>query len=76
MNKTLGFFEEVFANPHYHGIFFQSPFITPNHQYPFSMKNFLKSVRAIADKYGKKLMIGLDGVDPKPDQKINKKKAR
>ena len=40
------------------------------------MKNFLKSVRVIADKYGKKLMIGLDGIDPKPDQKINKKKAR
>ena len=76
MNKTLGFFEQIYANPYYSGIFFQSPFITPNHQYPFSMKNFLKSVRVIADKYGKKLMIGLDGVDPKPYQKINKKKAR
>jgi len=40
------------------------------------MKNFLKSVRAIADKHGKKLLIGMDGVDPKPDNKINKKKAR
>jgi hypothetical protein len=40
------------------------------------MKNFLKSVREIADKYGKKLMISLDGYDPKPDQLINKKKAR
>jgi hypothetical protein len=40
------------------------------------MKNFLKSVREIADKYGKKLMISMDGFDPKPDQKINKKKAR
>mgnify|MGYP000398010074 CR=1 FL=1 len=76
MEKTLGFFEEVYANPHYDGVFFQSPFITPNHQYPFSMKNFLKSVREIADKHGKKLMVGMDGVDPKPDQKINKKKAR
>jgi hypothetical protein len=45
-------------------------------EYPFSMKNFLKSVREIADKYGKKLMISLDGYDPKPDQLINKKKAR
>jgi hypothetical protein len=40
------------------------------------MKNFLKSVREIADKHGKMLIIGMDGVDPKPDQKINKKKAR
>ena len=40
------------------------------------MKNFLKAVRKIADKYGKSLMISLDGVDPKPDQKINKKRAR
>jgi len=68
--------DEIYQNPHYHGLFFASPFITPNHQYPFSMKNFLKSVRQIADKYGKKLMISMDGFDPKPDQKINKKKAR
>lgn len=40
------------------------------------MKNFLKSVREIADRHGKMLIIGMDGVDPKPDQKINKKKAR
>lgn len=40
------------------------------------MKNFLKSIREIADKYGKKLMISMEGYDPKPDQKINKKKAR
>lgn len=68
--------DEIYQNPHYQGIFFASPFVTPNHQYPFSMKNFLKSVREIADKYGKKLMISMDGFDPKPDQKINKKKAR
>jgi spore germination protein YaaH len=72
----MQFFEDIYANPLYHGVFFASPFITPNHQYPFSMKNFLKSVREIADRHGKKLMIGLEGVDPKPDQKINKKKAR
>lgn len=40
------------------------------------MKSFLKDVRVIADKYNKSLMVGMDGVDPKPDQKINKKKAR
>jgi len=55
---------------------FSSPFITPNHQYPFSMKNFLKSIRDIADQHGKQLLITMDGVDPKPDQLINKKKAR
>lgn len=76
MNRTLSIFDQIYANPHYQGVFFSSPFITPNHQYPFSMKNFLKSVRAIADKHGKKLLIGMDGVDPKPDNKINKKKAR
>lgn len=72
----MGFIEDIYANPHYHGIFFSSPFVTPNHQYPFSMKTFLKSIREIADKHGKLLMIGMDGVDPKPDQKINKKRAR
>ena len=76
MNRTLDIFQQIYANPHYQGVFFSSPFITPNHQYPFSMKTFLKGVRAIADKYGKKLLIGMDGVDPKPDNKINKKKAR
>ena len=76
MDRTLSYFEEIYANPLYDGVFFSSPFITPNHQYPFSMKNFLKSVRAIADNHSKKLLIGMDGVDPKPDQKINKKKAR
>ncbi len=72
----MNYFEDLYANPHYQGVLFSSPFITPNHQYPFSMKNFLKGVREIADRHGKKLMISLDGVDPKPDQKINKKKAR
>ncbi len=72
----MEYIDSIYANPHYHGLFFSSPFVTPNHQYPFSMKNFLKSVREIANKYGKKLMISMDGFDPKPDQKINKKKAR
>ena len=72
----MEYIESIYANPHFQGIFFSSPFITPNHQYPFSMKNFLKSLREIADKHGKLLIIGMDGVDPKPDQKINKKKAR
>lgn len=72
----MEYIDSIYANPHYHGLFFSSPFVTPNHQYPFSMKNFLKSVRDIANKYGKKLMISMDGFDPKPDQKINKKKAR
>ena len=76
LNRTLEIFDQIYANPHYQGVFFSSPFITPNHQNPFSMKNFLKSVRAIADKHGKKLLIGMDGVDTKPDNKINKKKAR
>lgn len=76
LNRTLEIFDQIYSNPHYQGVFFSSPFITPNHQYPFSMKNFLKSVRAIADKHGKQLLIGMDGVDPKPDNKINKKKAR
>lgn len=74
--RIMGFIEEIYANPHFQGILFSSPFVTPNHKYPFSMKNFLKDIRAIADKHGKKLIIGMDGVDPKPDQKINKKKAR
>jgi spore germination protein YaaH len=74
--KIMKYLEGIYENPHYDGIYFSSPFVTPNHQYPFSMKNFLKSVREIADKNGKKLMISMEGYDPKPDQKINKKKAR
>jgi spore germination protein YaaH len=57
-------------------VLFSSPFVTPNHQYPFSMKTFLKSVREIANRHNKTLMIIMEGVNPKPDQKINKKKAR
>ena len=74
--KIMAHIEDIYANPHYQGLYFSSPFVTPNHQYPFSMKNFLKSIREIADKHGKKLMISMEGYDPKPDQKINKKKAR
>ena len=76
MTRILQFVEEIYANPHYSGILFSSPFITPNHQYPFSMKSFLKSLKEIGKKYDKTLMVTMDGVDPKPEQKINKKKAR
>lgn len=60
----------------YDGIFFATPFMTPNHKYPFSMKNILKQIRDIADELGKLIFIGMEGVDDKPDRKINKKKAR
>lgn len=50
--------------------------MTPNHKYPFSMKNILKQIRDIADELGKLIFIGMEGVDDKPDRKINKKKAR
>ena len=53
-----------------------TPFMTPNHKYPFSMKSILKQIREAADERGKKIFIGLEGVDNKPDRKINKKKAR
>lgn len=53
-----------------------TPFMTPNHKYPFSMKNILKQIRAIADELHKIIVIGLEGVDNKPDRKISKKKAR
>ncbi len=72
----MAYFETIYSNPLYDGVFFASPFITPNHQYPFSMKNFLKSIKEIANRHNKTLMISMEGVDPKPDQKINKKKAR
>lgn len=55
---------------------FNTPFMTPNHKYPFSMRNILKKIREAADEKGKLLFIGLEGYDPKPDRKINKKKAR
>ena len=37
----------------------------------------LKSIRdVVKGKYNKLLMVGLEGVDDKPDMKVNKKKAR
>ena len=53
-----------------------TPFMTPNHKYPFSMKNILKKIRAIADEKNKLILIGMEGVDNKPDRKVSKKKAR
>jgi hypothetical protein len=40
------------------------------------MKSILKKIREAADERKKLLFIGLEGFDPKPDRKINKKKAR
>lgn len=50
--------------------------MTPNHKFPFSMKNILKKIREIANEHGKLLFIGMDGYDEKPDRKVNKKKAK
>lgn len=62
--------------PWYDGVVFSSPFLTPNHKYPFSIKNLLQKIRSSTDHLHKKLFIVLDGVNPSPDQQINKKKAR
>ena len=43
------FFREVLSNPLYDGVTFMTPFMTPNHKYPFSMKNIMKKIRAVAD---------------------------
>eukprot|EP00919_Chromeraceae_sp_WS-2016_P064122 GHVR01151714.1.p1 GENE.GHVR01151714.1~~GHVR01151714.1.p1 ORF type:complete len:149 (+),score=0.29 GHVR01151714.1:344-790(+) len=72
----MNHFRGIIENNLYDGVIFSSPFITPNHKYPFSMKNILKDIRQIVKDNGKMLMITMDGVDNKPDQKINKKKAR
>lgn len=72
----ISYFRQILENTHYDGVFFSTPFMTPNHKYPFSMKSLLKQIRAAADELGKMVMIGMDGVDNKPDNKINKKKAR
>lgn len=72
----MKFFTEILENPLYDGVAFMTPFMTPNHKYPFSMKNILKKIREIADSNGKLIFIGLEGVDDKPDRKVNKKKAR
>ena len=65
------------SNPYYDGILFASPFVTPNHKYPFSISGMLKDMRKIIKgEFNKLLMVSLEGVDEKPDMKINKKKAR
>jgi hypothetical protein len=47
-------------NEYYDGLYFASPFVTPNHKYPFSMKNMLKSMKdVVKGKYNKLLMVGL-----------------
>lgn len=74
--RLIDFFKQVLDNPHYDGVTFMTPFMTPNHKYPFSMKNILKKIREAADERGKMIFIGMEGVDDKPDRKINKKKAR
>ena len=40
------------------------------------MKTILKEIRQTANERKKLLFIGMEGYDPKPDRKINKKKAR
>lgn len=73
----LGYFREVLSNPYYDGVIFVSPFITPSHKYPFSMSNMIKDIRKVVKgEFNKLLMISMEGVDDKPDMKINKKKAR
>ena len=47
--KLIEYFREVLSNPLYDGVFFSTPYMTPNHKYPFSMKNILKQIRDIAD---------------------------
>ena len=74
--RLIDYFREILSNPLYDGVFFSTPYMTPNHKYPFSMKNILKQIRDIADEFKKLLFIGMEGVDDKPDNKINKKKAR
>ena len=43
----LNFIREVISNPYYDGILFASPFVTPNHKYPFSMAGMMKDMRKI-----------------------------
>jgi len=43
--RIIQYIDTILQNQYYSGILFSSPFVTPNHQYPFSMKTFLKSVR-------------------------------
>ncbi len=52
-------FKKILDLPYYDGVVFNSPFMTPNHKYPFSMKNILKKIRDAADERGKLLFIGL-----------------
>lgn len=42
-------FKKILDNPNYDGVVFNSPFMTPNHKYPFSMKNILKKIREATD---------------------------
>ncbi len=74
--EFMNFIRQVYANDLYDGMHFSSPFVTPNHKYPFSMRSFLKDMRVIADEHDKMLTISMDGTSNKPDQKIGKKKAR
>lgn len=47
MQLLLDFFRQIVSNPYYDGVLFSSPFITPNHKYPFSMSSMLKEIRKI-----------------------------
>lgn len=42
MQLLLDYFRQIVSNPCYDGVLFSSPFITPNHKYPFSMSSMLK----------------------------------
>ena len=48
-DALVGYFKEVLTNPLYDGVTFMTPFMTPNHKYPFSMKNIIKRIREVAD---------------------------
>lgn len=60
MQLLLDYFRQIASNPYYDGILFSSPFITPNHKYPFSMSSMLKEIRKIVKgEFNKLLMVSM-----------------
>lgn len=57
MELLLSYFREIASNPYYDGVLFASPFITPNHKYPFSMSSMLKEIKKIIKGEFNKLLI-------------------
>ena len=74
-NKLMEYFTQILDNPNYDGVTFMTPFMTPNHKYPFSMKNIMKKSSFLQHEPAERLQITQLGSKPYPVKNWLKKET-